>query len=74
MKLLILQFAIFGLATVALADDLQNFSSNTNQAIKQKHADDEVREQLELYENGKVTLDEITVDRNEATKNGDANS
>jgi hypothetical protein len=62
-----LQFVILGLATVAFADDLENFSSNTNQAIElnQKTADDEVRTQLDLFESGKITLDEITTGRDE---------
>ena len=43
MKLIILQFLIFGLATAAFADDLQNFSITTNEEAQAQH-------QLKVYE------------------------
>jgi tetratricopeptide (TPR) repeat protein len=53
MKLLILQIVIFGLATAVLAEDLQNFSISTNQGA-------EVKQKLESFETGEVTLNELT--------------
>jgi tetratricopeptide (TPR) repeat protein len=59
MKFLFLQLiAIFGLASVLLAEDLTIISLTSDQAA-------DVRHQLEAFEKGNVTLDEITVDRDE---------
>jgi hypothetical protein len=54
MKALILQFLILGLATAAFAQDLPSFSITTNQEA-------DVKQKLEAYENGKLTLDELTL-------------
>ncbi|HSY74446.1 MAG TPA: hypothetical protein VK810_03165, partial [Dongiaceae bacterium] len=51
MKFLTLQFVIFGLATAASADDLQNFLITTNQAA-------EIKQKLEAFEKGDINLDE----------------
>jgi hypothetical protein len=53
MKLLILLSSIFGLAIAVFADDLQNFSITTNQAA-------EVKQKLEAFEKGTMTLKELT--------------
>ena len=55
MKLLVLQFVILGLATAALADDLNNiyFIITTNQAT-------EVKQKLEAYEKGEIHMQDLT--------------
>lgn len=58
MKTLILQFVILGLATAALANNEEYFSITTNQAA-------EVKQTLELFDKGEITLDQITVGRDE---------
>ncbi len=46
-----LQFVIFGLATITFAGDLQNFSITTNQTA-------EAKQKLEAFENGRISLEE----------------
>jgi hypothetical protein len=57
-KLLILQLIIIGFVTTTFADDEQNISIATNQLA-------EVKQKLEAFDKGTISLDEITIDRNE---------
>ncbi|HVU26196.1 MAG TPA: hypothetical protein VHG71_00400 [Verrucomicrobiae bacterium] len=52
----ILPFLILGLATSVLADDLQNSLSSTNQIVTAK-------QKLDLFENGKITLEDLTTNK-----------
>lgn len=60
MKILVLQLvAIFGLASVLVADDTKTITLTPDQTTDARH-------QLEAYEEGKIGLDDITTVRDEA--------